>query len=242
MKSWKSIWNAKSLQSKEKISISDLIKLDGFDTGFGSYDEVSWVEMVRDFVNIVNLYPNSNVYEIGCGAGCFLYTIKQIIEINCFGIDYSKNLIDIAKRVIPEGKFLEDEAINIHPNGKEFDLIFSHSVFQYFSSQEYAKEVLMKATSMLKVGGNLCLLDLNDKSKEENYHFERARGYSSVEEYQKNYEGLNHLFFDKDELKKYFLALGFEDIQIFPHSNKAYGNQKFRFNITAKKFQESNFE
>ena len=108
MKSWKSIWNAKSLQSKEKISISDLIKLDGFDTGFGSYDEVSWVEMVRDFVNIVNLHPNSNVYEIGCGAGCFLYTIKQIIEINCFGIDYSKNLIDIAKRVIPEGKFLEE--------------------------------------------------------------------------------------------------------------------------------------
>lgn len=121
MKSWKSIWNAKSLQSKEKISISDLIKLDGFDTGFGSYDEVSWVEMVRDFVNIVNLQPNSNVYEIGCGAGCFLYTITQIIEINCFGIDYSKNLIDIAKRVIPKGKFLVDEAINIHTSGKEFD-------------------------------------------------------------------------------------------------------------------------
>ena len=242
MKSWKSIWNAKSLQSKEKISISDLIKLDGFDTGFGTYDEVSWVEMVRHFVNIVELSSNANVYEIGCGAGCFLYTIKQIIEINCFGIDYSKNLIDIAKRVIPEGKFLEDEAINMYSDGKEFDLIFSHSVFQYFSSIEYAKEVLMKATSMLKVGGQLCLLDVNDKSKEENYHFERARGYSSVEEYQTDYEGLNHLFFDKDELKKYFLSLGFEDIQIFPHSNKAYDNQKFRFNITAKKFQESNFE
>ena len=41
MKSWKSIWNAKSLQNQEKISISDLIKLDGFDKGFGSYDEVS---------------------------------------------------------------------------------------------------------------------------------------------------------------------------------------------------------
>ena len=235
MKSWKSIWNSKSIQSKEKISISDLIKLDGFDTGFGSYDEVSWVEMVRDFVNMVDLPPNSNVYEIGCGAGGFLYTIKEIIDINCFGIDYSKNLIDIAKRVIPEGRFLEDEAINIHSDVKEFDLIFSHSVFQYFSSTEYAKEVLMKAASMLKVGGNLCLLDINDKSKEENYHYERAREYSSVEEYKRHYEGLNHLFFDKDKLKKYFSALGFEDIQIFPHFNKAYGNQKFRFNIKATK-------
>ena len=122
MKSWKSIWNSKSIQSKEKISISDLIKLDGFDTGCGLYDEVSWVEMVRDFVNIVDLPPNSNVYEIGWGAGGFLYTIKEIVDINCFGIDYSKNLIDIAKRVIPEGKFLEDEAINIQANGKEFNL------------------------------------------------------------------------------------------------------------------------
>ena len=235
MKSWKSIWNSKSIQNKEKISISDLIKLDGFDTGFGSYDEVSWVKMVRDFVNFVKLHPNSNVFEIGCGAGGFLYTIKQIIEINSFGIDYSKNLINIAKRVIPEGKFLEDEAINMPFDEKEFDLIFSHSVFQYFSSINYAKEVLMKATSMLKGGGNLCLLDLNDKSKEEYYHFERARDYSSVEEYKKHYEGLNHLFFDKEELKKYLSALGFEDIQIFPHFSKAYGNRKFRFNIKATK-------
>ena len=62
----------------------------------------------------------------------------------------------------------------------------------------------------------------------------RTKEYSSVEEYEKNYQGLNHLFFDKDELKIYLSELGFEDIIFFPHSNN-YGNQKFRFNIKATK-------
>tara|TARA_B100000886_G_scaffold226631_1_gene157948 strand:+ start:9484 stop:10194 length:711 start_codon:yes stop_codon:yes gene_type:complete len=235
MKNWKSIWNSKNIQNISEITISDLIKLDGFDTGFGSYDEVNWVEMVNEFVKKVDLHPNSNVYEIGCGCGVFLYIIQQKVEINCFGIDYSKSLIDIAKRVIPKGKFLEIEAINMHSFGEVFDVIFSHSVFQYFPSEKYSKEVLIKATSMLKIGGQLCLLDINDKSKEESYHFERAKEYCSVEDYEKNYQGLNHLFFDKEELKIYLLELGFEDIQIFPHFNKSYGNQKFRFNIKATK-------
>ena len=62
MRSWKSIWNSKNIQNIEKITISDLIKLDGFDKGCGSYDEVKWTEMVKDFVKRVDLYPNSNVY------------------------------------------------------------------------------------------------------------------------------------------------------------------------------------
>ena len=235
MRSWKSIWNSKNIQNIEKITISDLIKLDGFDKGCGSYDEVKWTEMVKDFVKRVDLYPNSNVYEIGCGGGGFLFVIQKIVETNCFGIDYSKSLIDIAKRVIPNGKFLESEAINLYSFGEVFDVIFSHSVFHYFPSEEYAKEVLIKATSMLRIGGKLCLLDINDKSKEDSYHFERAKEYTSVAEYEKNYQGLKHLFYDKDDLKIYLSELGFEKIQIFPHHNKSYGNRKFRFNIKATK-------
>ncbi len=129
MKNWKSIWNSKNIQNSSEITISDLIKLDGFDTGFGSYDEVNWIEMVNAFVKKIDLNPNSNVYEIGCGCGVFLYVIQQIVKTNCFGIDYCKCLIDIAKTVIPEGKFLEIEAINMHSFGEVFDVIFSHSVF-----------------------------------------------------------------------------------------------------------------
>ena len=50
MRDWKSIWNSKNIQNNAEITISDLIKLDGFDTGCGSYDEVSWIEMVNDSV------------------------------------------------------------------------------------------------------------------------------------------------------------------------------------------------
>ena len=235
MKTWKSIWNSKSFPNNGELTVSDLIKLDGFDTGFGSYDEVGWIKMVEDFIKRVDLSPNSNVFEIGCGGGGFLFAIQQIVETNCFGIDYSKNLIDIAKRVIPKGKFIENDALNMESFGEDFDVIFSHSVFQYFPSLEYAKEVLMKASSMLKIGGKLCLLDLNDKSKEKSYHFERAKEYSSVAEYEKNYEGLNHLFFDLDDLNVYLTKLGLEEIQIFPHFDKSYRNQKFRFNIKATK-------
>ena len=66
--------------------------------------------MINSFIKLIKLEPKSDIYEIGCGAGTFLYSIKKIINVNCHGIDYSKSLINIAKILLEDSQFLVKEA------------------------------------------------------------------------------------------------------------------------------------
>lgn len=54
------------------------------------------------------------VLEIGCGGGAALKALSFINnKLEIYGIDYSQNLIKLAKRAIKNGNFVCDEAINI---------------------------------------------------------------------------------------------------------------------------------
>lgn len=232
---WKQIWSERSYNEKTDLSLEKLITLNGFDTGVGSYDEKNWRQMVSDFCVRAHLFENSNILEVGCGCGAFLYQINQEINANCYGVDYSKSMIEIAKIAIPTGKFYVSEANSLlFPNTK-FDVIFSHSVFQYFPNHDYANEVLALLCSQIEKGGRLLLLDLNDVDMQYAYHSGRMREYKSPAEYAKNYENLNHLFFDKKSLSSHLDSLGMSRIEFFPHAISDYGNSKFRFNLMCTK-------
>ena len=59
--------------------------------------------------------------------------------------------------------------------------------------------------------------------------------YKSITEYEKNYMGLNHLFFDKIELTSFLTNIGMSAFEFFPHKVSDYGNAEFRFNLSCKK-------
>lgn len=232
---WQQIWNTKTLASDSELSLASLIKADGFDTGVGSYSPEKWLLMVRDFIDRVELSKNDMLLEIGCGSGAFIYAANKIINAKYYGLDYSKSLIDIANKVMPKCSFSVAEANSIPFEHCNFDVIVSHSVFHYFKNKEYAFDVIKGANQRLTKGGKLCLLDLNDKFFEATYHYERKLTYRIPEDYEKTYKGLEHLFFDKQELEDYLYSLGFSSVKFFPHAVKEYGNSKFRFNILAIK-------
>ena len=231
---WHQVWNSKTINENEKITLEKLIKLDGFDTGVGSYSSEEWLIMIEDFINLFDLKNGQNVYDIGCGAGAFLYSIKNKVNINCFGIDYSSSLIDVAKKNL-DGFFEVCEANNPPSFGKKFELIFSHSVFQYFPSEKYAFDVIRKSYELIIKGGKLCLLDVNDKEYETESRLMRRKSFNNDADYEKFYSGLDHLFISKERLKNYLLSIGFKNVRFFKHAIEGDKVRKYRFNLMAQK-------
>lgn len=234
MNNWKTVWSNRKVEIKDD-TLSSLIQLDGFDTGFGTYDKDSWSSMVLDFAKKTRINKGQNILEIGCGAGAFLYVLDKTFECNLFGIDYSDVLIQEARKNISRGIFDVKEAKDINFDSGFFDLIFAHSVFQYFDSLDYSMEVIKKSFDQIRPGGVLALLDINDEEFFSQYHLERSGTYKNKKDYQDKYYGLDHLFFDKDSLVDGLLSLGFSDVYLYSGDPESYANSKYRFNLIAKK-------
>ena len=191
--------------------------------------------MVADFISRTNLDDGTNILELGCGSGAFIFALNENVRANYYGVDYSAGLIDVARKALPEGEFLTSEVAAPVFDNINFDIVFSHSVFQYFPDIKYANTVVERWCKKIKQGGMLLLLDLNDQNSEDNYHRERMRVYSRPENYYENYRGLEHLFFDKGNLVAKLKACGMTSIEFFDHAVAEYGNAKFRFNISCIK-------
>lgn len=230
---WKKIWDNKNC-NLENIELTKLIELDGFDSGLSGYTEAEWIEMTVDAALKSNLMKGHTILEIGCGSGAFLYCLNSEFNNIVYGLDYSKALIQVAEIAIPNGRFTVSDANTYDYGINFFDRIYSHGVFFYFESYEYALSVLKKSYSSLKKGGCLCLMDINDTSSKTEYIAYRQSAYGNKSEYNKKYEGLSHLFYDKYQLVRDMVDMGYSDVQIFDHKI-ANGSSKFRFNLLAKK-------
>ena len=113
---------------------------------------------------IINFNSSSKtILEVGCGTGRILKNIQNKDKnINLFGIDISQNQINLCKEnvldcVLHAGDL--ESFIKEYPLSN-FDLIFLHSVTQYFPSQEYFECFLDQAYSQLNIGGSLLLIDV----------------------------------------------------------------------------------
>ena len=99
MNMWKNVWQNREFDIERfqdsNSLLSELIKLDGFDSGFSGYSVESWKLMVADLKNRIYVSDGSCLLEIGCGGGALLYELNRICSANLFGIDYSDSLIDI---------------------------------------------------------------------------------------------------------------------------------------------------
>jgi len=125
--------------------------------------------------------------------------------------------------------YICDDAGNI--DNRSYDFVVSHSVFHYFKDLDFAKDVLIKMIQ--KTNKKIGIFDINDKSKEEEYHKVRM-GFMSEEEYREKYKGLKHLFFDKSWFEQIANEFGLE-ISIFDQTFENYSNSSLRFNVIMSK-------
>lgn len=96
---------------------------------------------------------NSNVLELGCGAGANIPFFKAL-DINYYGIDGSETIIKHLEKIYPElkyqltcGDFTSNWSFN-----EEFDLIFDRAALTH-NNYKSIKEALKISKTNLKTGG-----------------------------------------------------------------------------------------
>ena len=227
-RTWRDIWTQRALRGGDDDLLQRLLELDGFDTSLGGITPPAWRAYVDDIADRLNITAQSTVTEVGCGGGAFLYPLHQR---GCAvgGIDYSQAMVDVARAVMPEGRFAAQDACDLHPAPKS-DFVVSSGVFFYFPDQAYAAAV---ATRMLAAARTaIAILDVSDLARETEAHRLR-RGHLSEAAYAERYKGLDHLYLDRDWLRDTLLRAGACTVEIEDQSIEGYGNAAYRFNAFA---------
>ena len=128
------------------------------------YQEVA--EYVLSFLHNNLQISGESILEVGCGTGRILHHLSKLRRnLSLYGIDFSTEQIEFAKKTSFSGASFEVADIEefsvkyLSQNHKGFDLIFLHSVTQYFPSDDYFDDFLEAAYKLLKKGGSLLIID-----------------------------------------------------------------------------------
>ncbi len=228
MPTWQEIWEARRLDPSRGSLLAQLLAADGLDTGFGSVTEDAWREYVDRVARTLGIGPDSSVFEVGCGAGAFLYDLAGS-GCTVSGIDASATQIGLAREAIPQGSWSVAEAnrLQVHPQA---DYVVASTVFLYFPSPDYAVEVLDRMLQKARLG--IAILDIPDAAKQESALVFR-RGHLGPEEYARRYEGLSHLYLDKAWLAAQLRERGITRWHLEDQAIPGYANSAWRFNLFA---------
>ena len=228
---WQEIWSKKNADAEklnaenEKQLIIELKRAVGYDFyGNGSTIPVEeWYNEYKYMKKNLRLEDEvGSVFEVGCGSGTNLYLfMKDGFKVG--GMDYSQNLLDIAKKVLNKDKVEEliyGEAVNL-PVDKKYDAVISNGVFQYFPSLDYAEKVLDKMLAKANKSIGVCGF-LKAETKEEYMKFLKANN----PDYEERYKDLDKLFLSQEFFKSYAeknnLEVKFEHYEVKEFWNLLY--------------------
>jgi len=165
---WKTIWNKDrrlsfDLEGHTSTEIfSELKRIDGFDIQNIPVD--GFIKQHDEILSGLKSHGSiKSVFDLGCGSGANLFLFKQE-GYKIGGMDYSKPLIEVAKTVLGKDIELICGEANLLPTDIHYDALVANSVFSYFPSLDYAREVLDR---MAKKSENMVIVDIHEFGKEE---------------------------------------------------------------------------
>ena len=230
-KNWLKIWNRKGKNLISKKT-RDILSANGHDSPLGKISKKKWIEYLNNKVKKIKIKKNSNILEYGCGSGAFLSHFYNN-KYNLYGIDYSKNQIEKAKKFFPNIHFKVGEISEIDKFKIKFDFIFSNVVFHYFDNYSYANNLIKKMLSNLNSNGTIYITNIPDLNKK-NLYFKEIINNIGLKEYNKRYNKNTHLFYDKLFFKQ-IAKKNKLNVKIFDESLTSSKNYKFRFNVIFEK-------
>jgi trans-aconitate methyltransferase len=189
---WHQIWNQRSATGAAPYSLRHLMDLDGFDFGAGRVTTEDMREYALEIAKRLAVTDEASVYEVGCGAGAFLYSLCEKFRLRIGGCDYAAPLIAVVSRQFPRGEFIVAEAAAISPEPK-YDVVLANGVFHYFPDLNYARRVVERMIE--KAISVVAILDIPHASTRNEAEMAR-RAQLGSELYDEKYSGLEHLYYE----------------------------------------------
>ncbi|MFP4617175.1 MAG: class I SAM-dependent methyltransferase [Candidatus Paceibacterota bacterium] len=141
-------------ETAEKILKMSEKEYDEYASEFSNSRQFFWDELkfLKEYVNSGN-----SVLDIGCGNGRLSDLFKNE-DIDYTGIDFSKQLIEIAKKERGKnGTFVQATALDLPFKDSSFDKVFSIAVLHHIPSKEKRDRFISEAHRVLKPDG-ICVL------------------------------------------------------------------------------------
>jgi SAM-dependent methyltransferase len=224
---WQQIWEKRTLQPQHAITLETLISLDGFDSGAGKINLADWQEYTRRISEKLGLKAGDSVFEVGCGAGAFLFALREQLALEVGGLDYAAGLIAAAQQAMPDGEFLVQGAQSLATE-PAYDFVIANSVFHYFD-ETTAAQVLQAMWKKARHG--IAILDIPHAATRD--ACERARRDAlSQAEYEEKYKGLHHTYFTPEWFAQ---QLPQWPQQAFESCVPNYAQSEFRFSVIFSK-------
>ena len=179
-----------------------------------------WVEGTDKYLSFFQ--PNASILDVGCGAGeKSKYLVKKGFKVT--GIDFSEEMIALAKEQVPAGKFFVKDIKQPLDLEDAFDGVFAQAVLLHIPKKEVSS-VLKNIIAPLKTGGYFyaAVKELRQGNPDEEIVKENDYGY----EYERFFS-----YFTVDELKSYLQELGMELV----YENVALSGRTNWVQVVAKK-------
>lgn len=232
MNRWKTVWSGRGgrdlVDEAGDGLLSGMIEADGWDS-MGGIDAEPWRAYVRSIAKRIGLKTNQTLFEVGSGAGAFLYPLfSDGYEVA--GIDYSEALVCLATNTMKGMDFGVCEAADLDPQ-QQFDYVLANGVFHYFQSYEYADAVLTRMVDKARIA--TIILDIPDLELKAE-HEEMRKSSLPPGEYEEKYAGLGHLYFERQWFRQFAINRGL-DVELWQQDIDGYAQNRFRFNCIIRK-------
>lgn len=222
---WKRIWENRKNNSTGTTPnevLESLILMDGFDSKSSYIKPQEWMHYSVRVLRELGVRPGESVFEIGCGAGAFLYSL-YLAGYSVGGIDYSANMVEEAHKHLIGMDITVCEASLLDVNDL-YDAVIANSSFSYFNDYDYAHQVMERMLTKSK--NAVAILDIPDKQS--TAKSESIRG-ASVHNYSERYKDTQHLYYDHSFFYEFAQSKSL-DVKIVNQQISEYGYNSVRFN------------
>lgn len=154
--------------------MSDISRDDSgeFDEWAGQYDDsvrgredfpfLGYESVLKRVIDLSAARPPCSVLDVGIGTGNLA---RHFVDLGCevWGIDFSANMLDLAKAKLPELHLIQADLLAAWPDevSRRFDLIVSAYVFHHFELREKVSLLTRLGRDHCAQGGRIVVADIS---------------------------------------------------------------------------------